>query len=60
MGESTGELTFERVWTMFQETDRRFQEMALKTDREIEKVNDSPRPEGRGIVVLQGMDFMRV
>jgi hypothetical protein len=23
-------------------------------------LNDSPRPEGRGIVVLQGMDFMRV
>jgi hypothetical protein len=52
MGESTGELTFERVWTMFQETDRKFQEtdrrfqetdrklreMAEERDREFQKM----------------------
>jgi predicted AAA+ superfamily ATPase len=45
MGESTGELTFERVWTMFQETDRKFQEtdrklreMAEERDREFQEM----------------------
>jgi hypothetical protein len=31
-------LTFEKVWAMFQESDRRFEKMCAKTDRQFEKM----------------------
>ncbi|MDR1445275.1 MAG: hypothetical protein LBI90_00120 [Treponema sp.] len=32
-------LTFEKVWAMFQETDRKMQEMALQTDRKMQETD---------------------
>ncbi|MDR1446543.1 MAG: hypothetical protein LBI90_06600, partial [Treponema sp.] len=32
-------LTFEKVWAMFQETDRKMQEMALETDRRMQETD---------------------
>jgi hypothetical protein len=33
-------LTFEKVWAMFQELDRRIQKMAEETDRRIQKMTE--------------------
>ncbi|MDR2363952.1 MAG: hypothetical protein LBD65_06015, partial [Spirochaetaceae bacterium] len=32
-------LTFEKVWAMFQETDRQIQEMSRETDRQIREMS---------------------
>jgi hypothetical protein len=40
-------LTFEKVWAMFQESDRRMQELSEKTDRKIQEVAQQIRENGQ-------------
>jgi len=47
--ENEGPLTFEKVWKMFQETDRKFQE----TDEKIKKTSDQIRETSREITRLE-------
>jgi hypothetical protein len=42
-------LTFEKVWAMFQESDRRMQELSKETDRKIQEVAQQIRETDRKI-----------
>ncbi|MDR0656454.1 MAG: hypothetical protein LBG22_09090 [Treponema sp.] len=45
-------LTFEKVWAMFQETDRKMQEMALQTDRQMRETDRKMQETDRKISKL--------
>jgi Holliday junction resolvase len=51
--ENEGPLTFEKVWRMFQETDKKFQEAAKETDKKIKETWDQIKETSRGITRLE-------